>query len=163
MYIRLIQERVVEGVKHYSGGTAGFQMYYLKNITKPEFIDLVKKELEYEFGLNKILISKLLDVIEYANYDNSLLLACQNFISKYNKGKLPKEPEVLEYWEDQIQEYTYFGSLVKPLFDIEKRIKELGQQSLYNSLNNATILTANSNDKNDGIQRDSNGGLTLDF
>ena len=64
---------------------------------------------------------------------------------------------------NQIQEYTYFGSLVKPLFDIEKRIKELGQQSLYNSLNNATILTANSNDKNDGIQRDSNGGLTLDF
>ena len=49
------------------------------------------------------------------------------------------------------------------MFDIEKRIKELGQQSLYNSLNNATILTANSNDKNDGIQRDSNGGLTLDF
>ena len=163
IYIKLIQSRVVEGIKHYSGGTAGFQMYYLKNITKPEYIDLVKKELEYEFKLNKILISKLLDVIEYANYDNSLLKACQLFVSKYNKGKLPKEPEILDYWESQIQEYTYFGSLVKPLFDIEKRIKELGTQSLYNSLNDMTLLETTNTVNISSVQENPNGGLTLDF
>lgn len=135
VYTRLVQERVVEGIKHQTGGSTAFQIYFLREITESKNIELVKQQLEHDFHVPVTMITKLLEVIEYCNYDNSLLTACQNFISKYNKGKLPKVPEPLLYWEDFIQESTYFGSLVKDLFDINIRIKELDQDRLGFTIN----------------------------
>lgn len=48
-----------------------------------------------------------------------LLKACRNFISKYNKGRQPLDTDALDYWEEYIANNTYFGSLLKPIFDIK--------------------------------------------
>ena len=55
----------------------------------------------------------------YTEDNNNLLKACRNFISKYNKGRQPLDTDALDYWEEYIANNTYFGSLLKPIFDIK--------------------------------------------
>lgn len=158
IYTRLVQERVVEGIKHVTGGSTAFQIYFLDNITKPANQEIVKQQLENDFDVPPIMIAKLLNVIEYCSYDKSLLTACRSFIKKYNKGKLPRlEADIvsLNIWESFIQENTYFGSLVKPLFDVQKQINELqleaGNASEYSlsDLIGETLSTQTNNNVSD--------------
>ena len=158
IYTRLVQERVVEGIKHITGGSTAFQIYFLDNITKPANQEIVKQQLENDFDVPPIMIAKLLNVIEYCSYDKSLLTACRSFIKKYNKGKLPRlEADIvsLNIWESFIQENTYFGSLVKPLFDVQKQINELqleaGNASEYSlsDLIGETLSTQTNNNASD--------------
>ena len=50
--------------------------------------------------------------------------ACRNFISLYNKGRFPLDSEALDHWEEYISNNTYFGSLLKPLFDIKQAYQD---------------------------------------
>ena len=60
-----------------------------------------------------------------------------------------------QIWESFIQENTYFGSLVKPLFDVQKQINELqleaGNASEYSlsDLIGETLSTQTNNNASD--------------
>ena len=151
-YTRLVQEQVIEGIKHMEGGSSAFKMYFLDNITDDNYIDTVQKELEHKFDVPKPQISKLLGIIAFSIACDDALKGIKNFITKFNKGKIPVNSEPLDQWEIEIQETTYFGSLVKPLFDISQQIKQLQIAKLENrmSVNNSISLGMNntSDDKN---------------
>lgn len=152
-YTRLVQEQVIEGIKHMEGGSSAFKMYFLDNITDDNYIDTVQKELEHKFDVPKPQIAKLLGIIAFSIACDDALKGIKNFITKFNKGKIPVNPEALEQWEVEIQETTYFGSLVKPLFDISQQIKQLQIAKLENqmSVNNPSISLGMNNPNDTSI------------
>lgn len=171
IYTRLVQERVVEGIKHVMGGSTAFQIYFLDNITKESNQEIVKHQLENDFDVPPIMVSKLLNVIEFCIYDRNLLSACRSFIKKYNKGKLPRtdeDKEALDTWETFIQENTYFGSLVKPLFDIQNRIVEINEQeddtsSSFDEIFNSSKLISISDTEQTNDNDSDDSGFNLDL
>lgn len=134
VYTRLVQERVIEAIKHLTGGSSQFQMYYLDNITSDKNLPVVQKQLEKDFDVGRHQIGRLLGVIAFAIANNDALKAIKNFISKYNKGKMPADPVPLERWEQEIQESTYFGSLISPLFEINQTIRNASIKQVETSL-----------------------------
>lgn len=128
-YTRLVQEMVVEGIKHTSNGSKDFDIYFLKSIGKTENEKKIRNDLTGMFGLSNMLVDKLLFIIRFAEDNHDLAKACRNFISLYNKGRFPADPEALDYWEKYISETTYFGSLLKPLFDIKNANQEAYEES----------------------------------
>lgn len=134
VYTRLVQERVIEAIKHLTGGSSQFQMYYLDNITSDKNLPVVQKQLEKEFDVGRHQIGRLLGVIAFAIANDDALKAVKNFISKYNKGKMPADPVPLGRWEQSIQESTYFGSLITPLFEINQAIKNATLKQVESSL-----------------------------
>lgn len=173
IYTRLVQERVVEGIKHVTGGSTAFQIYFLDNITKPDNQEIVKHQLETDFDVPPIMVAKLLNVIEYCIYDRSLLSACRSFIKKYNKGRLPRTDEdilALDTWETFIQKNTYFGSLVKPLFDVQSKINSLENEvtedsvesdGLLSMLRSSVLLNSSEEPKDNDDENDSESGSIL--
>ena len=123
----LVQGNVIEAVKHLEGGSAAFKKYFLDGMTDANNIDVVRKELTLPYekgGYNMRLedANLMLYIVKWAK-EAQLLKAVKNFITKYNKGKLPAKPEALDMWEDFIQANTYFGGLIQPLFDIKRAIE----------------------------------------
>lgn len=91
-------------------------------------IDVVRKELTlpYEQGGYNMRVEDanlMLYVVNWAK-QSQLLKAVKNFITKYNKGKLPANSEALDMWEDFIQANTFFGSLIQAIFDIKRNVEE---------------------------------------
>lgn len=121
IYTRLVQDRVIEGIKHIEEGSSSFKIYFLREISKDSNIKTVQHQLLKDYKVPSQYISKLLYVIKFAD-SSGLLQASRNFISLYNKGKQPINPEPLLQWEDFIQGNSYFGSLVKPIYDIRSKI-----------------------------------------
>ena len=119
-YTRLVQEFVIEGIKHVSNGSKGFDMYFLKSIGKEENEKKIRSDLTSTFGLSNILVDKLLFIVRFANDNHDLIKGCKNFISLYNKGRFPADTEALDHWEEYISNNTYFGSLLKVLFNIKQ-------------------------------------------
>lgn len=119
-YTRLVQEMVIEGVKHVKNGSKDFDMYFLKNIGDKQHERKIRKDLSQIFGLSSTMIDKLLFIIRFAEDHHDLSKACRNFLSLYNKGRQPANRDALDYWEDFIAHNTYFGKLLLPLFDIKE-------------------------------------------
>lgn len=126
-YTRLVQEMVIEGIKHTSNGSKDFDVYFLKSIGKQENEKKIRSDLSKVFGLSNELIDKLLFIIRFSEDNNDLSKACRNFISLYNKGRFPADSEALDYWEEYISGNTYFGSLLRSLFDIKQTYQEQAQ------------------------------------
>lgn len=124
----LVQGNVIEAVKHMEGGSSAFKKYFLDGMTDHNNIDVVRKELTlpYEQGGYNMRVEDanlMLYVVNWAK-QSQLLKAVKNFITKYNKGKLPANSEALDMWEDFIQANTFFGSLIQAIFDIKRNVEE---------------------------------------
>ena len=129
-YTRLVQEMVIEGVKHVKNGSKDFDMYFLKNIGDPKHERKIRQDMNVLFGLSSNMIDKLLFIIRFAEDNNNMSKACRNFLSLYNKGRSPANTEALDHWENYIASSTYFGRLLKPLFDIKNRYANAYQETL---------------------------------
>lgn len=134
VYTRLVQEQVIEAIKHMEGGSDEFKMYFLDNLTSDKHMDVVQRQLEHKFKVPKAQIVKLLGIIAFAIACDDALKGIKNFITKFNKGKIPQNPAALDQWAVEIQSTTYFGSLIKPLFDISQDIKQLKVAKAENNL-----------------------------
>ena len=133
----LVQGNVIEAVKHMEGGSSAFKKYFLDGMTETNNIDIVRKELtqSYEeggYGMKVGDANRMLYIVKWAK-DSQLLKGVKNFITKYNKGKLPAKPEALDLWEDFIQANTYFGGLIQPIFDIKKTIERKNIEAVANA------------------------------
>lgn len=129
-YTRLVQEMVIEGVKHVKNGSKDFDMYFLKNIGDPKHERKIRQDMNKLFGLSSAMVDKLLFIIRFAEDNNDMSKACRNFLSMYNKGRSPKDSEALDYWEDYISQSTYFGKLLQPLFEIKLRYMDKYKNNL---------------------------------
>lgn len=134
-YIRGLQDFVVTAVKHTEGGSQGFEILYLKNMHKPENSKLIQNLYLNEFKLAPTLCSKILSVITWAEA-SGCLSACNTFLRLYNKGVQPTDKKQLDnfkLWEKKIQETTFFGYLIKPIYDVKQQVakqSELNQHKI---------------------------------
>ena len=141
-YTRLVQEKVIEGVKHVKNGSKDFEIYYLKEIVKDSNVKKIRFQLINEYNLSDEMVNKLMFVIKFSEDNHNLIKGCKNFISLYNKGNAPANDEALNYWQDFIVNNTYFGGLLKPLLDISTQFKskvESDSQLLEDLFSNDSI------------------------
>ena len=115
VYALLVQDRIIEGVKHVESGSASFNMYFLTEM--PKNFKKISSQLRKEFNVPGEIVNKLINVVAFAS-DSGLLKASRNFLSIHNKGRYPADPTDFENWKDFINQHSYFGQLVDPLFQI---------------------------------------------
>lgn len=124
-YIRGLQDFVVTGVKHLDGGAAGFEMLYLRNFAKLENQKALSEMFLKTFELSPQLVSKMFAVVNWAA-QTGMLQACAAFLRLYNKGVLPADPDVLASLETHksfIQDSTFFGMLVEPIYSLLNQVE----------------------------------------
>ena len=141
-FIRLTQELVINGIKHVQNGSADFAPYALNNIGDKKYEKQVRHQLLTKYGLPSQLIDKLFFIIRFAQDNNDMLKACQNFFSLYNKGRFPMDSTALDYWSNDIVEHTHFGSQLKELFEIKQQFENTmidEEQFLSDLLNSNTL------------------------
>jgi len=118
VYTRLVEEYVINAIKHMEGGSSHFQMYYLSNMTAQENLKLVTEKLTKEFGLPPKAAHALTDIVEWAK-QYGVLESIKSFIALYNKGNQPDySKETIKDLFPLIAKFTFFGSLVNKLYEL---------------------------------------------
>lgn len=128
VYTLLVQDRVIEAIKHVEEGSASFKMYFLSEMPKGNNFKLISNQLRKDFNIPDVYIKKLINVVAFA-HDCKLLKASRNFISIHNKGRFPQDMEPFELWKDFIHDHSYFGQLMTPLFQIRRNIESVNEQA----------------------------------
>ena len=127
IYIRLIEEKVINAIKHVSNGSLGFQKYQLNAFGDPKHDKkIVLKELQEEFGVQRKDAIEIISLIIWA-HNSGYLKACKSFLSMHNKGVVETDEDVLSKFEN-IVKYTFVGSLFAEFFEISKRILKIGEE-----------------------------------
>lgn len=119
LYTRLVEEYVINAIKHMEGGSSSFVMFYLKNMTDSEdsATKVSQKLAGAPFNMERRMVSEFMDIIRWSS-ENGLMDAMKNYIRKYNKGK---EVPVSEF-DPYISDFTFFGKLTEPLNVITKEV-----------------------------------------
>lgn len=133
VYTRLVEEYVINAIKHMEGGSSHFEIYYLDNMTKAKNLKIVSEKLVKEFELSPRFAMVIMEVVEWAKQTH-FLKGIKSFISLYNKGTKPnfaQEADLIKNGSLNIDELfeliaanTFFGSLVKDLFANNKVVSE---------------------------------------
>lgn len=141
-FSRLTQELVINGIKHVQNGSADFQPYALNNIGEKKYEKTVRHQLFTKYHVPNELIDKLFFIVRFAQDNNDMMKACQNFFSLYNKGRFPADSKALDYWESYIVNNTHFGSQLKDLFSIKQQFenKTASDEEFILNLLNGTSL-----------------------
>ena len=118
---------------------------------KPENAEAIHKTLSQVMNRDPKLIIKMLSVITWAEEMN-VLTACNAFLRLYNKGQEPDENnmKVLLKLEHFIQSSTFFGKLLKTVYDIRakaenKKVSTIDFQQLFEDNANEVKTQANTN------------------
>lgn len=109
-----------------ANGSEDFDILFLSNFHKTENSDDIFKLLTTELELTQILAAKMVFIVTWAE-EMGLLNACGVFLKLYNKGDIPtleKSINDLEMHEEFIQSNTYFGMLLKPVYDLRQHAKQ---------------------------------------
>lgn len=75
--------------------------------------------------------SDILRIVTWAEM-SGIRLACSAFLKQYNKGTIPtgKNAEALLEHESFVQQGTYFGRLLKPIYDVIYEHKHYSEMKL---------------------------------
>lgn len=125
-YTQALQDFVVRGVKHSDNGSKDFEILFLREFWKPENNKKVMTLLTAGLKMNPLLASRMFSVITWAK-ETGFLSACGSFLRLYNKGAEPTDKEAikaLEKNEEYIQQNTYFGNLLEPVYLLRKHSNE---------------------------------------
>jgi hypothetical protein len=145
MYSRLVQDFVIRGIKHNASGSSGFEAFLLKNINKPEFNSdvrdvLRKSEEDGGLGLDKTIIDKFFTMVawgESTGFSKSIM----QFISIHNKGKQTNVAINPDHFNELVED-TFYGKLVRPLYDVTREIEEARSNGHSLASNDAFIRKA---------------------
>lgn len=132
VYTRLVEEYVINAIKHMEGGSSHFKMYYLANMTASENLKLVTEKLTKEFKLSPKAAYAMTDIIEWSK-QNGIMKAVKAFISLYNKGtqiNYKENPEFKNIFQ-YISKFTFFGGLVKDLYDLSDEYTRSLNENFY--------------------------------
>lgn len=119
-YIRGLQDFVVTGVKHNDNGSADFESIFLRNIADEKNGDKVRSILQGSLGLSPKETSDILRIVTWAEM-TGMRVAASSFLKLYNKGNYPTKDSDIEAFEKHkefVQKHTYFGMLLKPIYDV---------------------------------------------
>lgn len=126
-YIRLVEEGVINAIKHVKNGSMGFQKYYLASIANPQSNQKeILKELTDKFEMSASNARALIHVVMWAGR-TGYLEACQKFIQMHNKGLVCTDDEILDKFPDIIK-YTFVGSTFEDFYNVKRQIVEAREQ-----------------------------------
>jgi hypothetical protein len=133
-YVQGLQDFVITGVKHNDNGSAGFELLYLRNFSKQKNQKELSSIFIKQMKLTSTQVGQMFAVINWAE-ESGVLLACKAFLRLYNKGVQPEtvnEETKLAFIEHEafIQENTFFGSLIAPVYEIRNKIKSKAEQAI---------------------------------
>ena len=133
-YVQGLQDFVITGVKHNDNGSAGFELLYLRNFSKQKDQKELSSIFIKQMKLTSTQVGQMFAVINWAE-ESGVLLACKAFLRLYNKGVQPEtvnEETKLAFIEHEafIQENTFFGSLIAPVYEIRNKIKSKAEQAI---------------------------------
>lgn len=118
MYTRIVEERVINAIKHVENGALSFMQYYLKSIYKlvnkgnKSWTNAFIKKVVDAFDFDVSEVNRLVYLIHWAG-DIGLLESAGQFLRMYNKGEVP-----LVYNKELfklIASSTYLGELLAPV------------------------------------------------
>jgi hypothetical protein len=129
IYIRGLQDFVMDSVKHTAGGSSSFELLYLRNMAKPQHQKEISRILSKDLELSPDQVAMMFSIINWAN-TTGILQACSDFLRVHNKGVFPVGDKLVNYkqHENFIQENSFFGELVEPIYQIS-RIAETNKQA----------------------------------
>lgn len=124
VYTRLVEEYVINAIKHMEGGSSHFRIYYLENMTVAENLKIVTEKLVKEFELSPKATHAFTDIVQWSKHFD-VLSSVKSFITLYNKGKivdfsLANKAELF----DLIAQNTYFGNLVIELYQNKQKVSK---------------------------------------
>ena len=143
-YIRLIEEGVVNAIKHVENGAMGFQKYYLSSISNPQSDKkIIVNELVSKFDMSREEAITLLKLIVWAG-ETGYLTACKKFLQMHNKGVVCEDKAITSLFPD-IVNYTFLGNMFKNFYNInnvieEKRLKIRSQYQVKEAQNASSFV-----------------------
>lgn len=122
LYTRLVEDKVINAIKHMEGGSSSFDIYFLGNMTKNDqnAEKVANSLIAQPFNMDAKLVGVLMDIVRWANV-SGVLKAVKGFISKYNKGAIKEATP----YDALIQKHTYVGSLVEPMFKCVNEVADI--------------------------------------
>lgn len=125
-YIRGLQDYVVSAIKHSQDGSSNFDNLLLKNMADESNRKKVFAILTDNLNLTPTQANEILRIISWASV-TGIYSAASSFLRYYNKGNSPRTDEAKAYLDQHehfIQRGTYFGRLMKPVYDVIQTHKE---------------------------------------
>ena len=119
IYTRLVEEFVINAIKHMEGGSSGFEIYYLRNMTKDDATATrVAAQLSgAPFNMPRQMLGKFMDIVRWS-YETDAMVAIKAYIRRFNKGIVAEDTP----FDEAISDHTYFGGLVRVITDMNKEI-----------------------------------------
>ena len=144
-YTQALQDFVVRGIKHTSNGSQDFEILFLRNASEQSNHKAIYSLLTNDLKLSSTLATKFIFIVTWA-HEMDFIETCGAFLKLYNKGTIPVGDiaEKLAIREEFIQQNTYFGMLLKKLYDLRQhalKVQELTiKQKVQETVKAPTIV-----------------------
>ena len=144
-YTQALQDYVVRGIKHTSNGSQDFEILFLRNASEQSNHKAIYSLLTNDLKLSSTLATKFIFIVTWA-HEMDFIETCGAFLKLYNKGTIPVGDiaEKLAIREEFIQQNTYFGMLLKKLYDLRQhalKVQELTiKQKVQETVKAPTIV-----------------------
>ena len=144
-YTQALQDYVVRGIKHTSNGSQDFEILFLRNASEQSNHKAIYSLLTNDLKLSATLATKFIFIVTWA-HEMDFIETCGAFLKLYNKGTIPVGDiaEKLAIREEFIQQNTYFGMLLKKLYDLRQhalKVQELTiKQKVQETVKAPTIV-----------------------
>ena len=161
IYTETVERYVINAIKHIIGGSRRHEIFMLDNIARNDKRNEdVVKTINQEMGYDRTEAITILQLVYWAK-QVGLLENVNAFLRLYNKGQLYntkgkkielKNEDTFE-WFSLLVKYSYFGSMLSPVFNIYNIANGINTESNIVDMNEG--MAAGSNSSPDSAQNDS--------
>ena len=152
IYTETVERYVINAIKHIIGGSRRHEIFMLDNIARNDKRNEdVVRTINQEMGYDRTEAITILQLVYWAK-QNGLLENVNAFLRLYNKGQLYntkgkkielKDEETFK-WFSLLVKYSYFGSMLSPVFNIYNIANGINTESSIMDINTEGPAGANS-------------------
>lgn len=123
IYTETVERYVINAIKHIMGGAMQHEKFLLKNLGENKGnLQNVVKTITNEMHYTKREAMTIITLAIWAN-TNELIELASAFLKMHNKGEVDavdlNNPETFK-WFELLVEHSFFGKMIKPVFEIHK-------------------------------------------
>lgn len=161
IYTETVERYVINAIKHIIGGSRRHEIFMLDNIARNDKRNEdVVRTINQEMGYDRTEAITILQLVYWAK-QAGLLENVNAFLRLYNKGQLYNtkgkrielKNEDTFKWFSLLVKYSYFGSMLSPIFNIYNIANGINTESNIVDMNEG--MAAGSNSSPDSAQNDS--------
>ena len=152
IYTETVERYVINAIKHIIGGSRRHEIFMLANIARNDKRNEdVVRTINQEMGYDRTEAITILQLVYWAK-QNGLLENVNAFLRLYNKGQLYntkgkkielKDEETFK-WFSLLVKYSYFGSMLSPVFNIYNIANGINTESSIMDINTEGPAVINS-------------------